>query len=250
MKFFTFDQSQVTVSVHTNHACRLMSVTLTPVSFLCACLLACLATHACSLCLLALYCAHGCLYHSQQVAKMVDVDEDGCTWQDKVKMRAYLERENAALRERIRAETRARKATAIKKLSKQNDVIDCTEEQIRSTQKKRPAVSVSGNVNSDATPPPPKRFSPPRAQDFALSYDSLPAVQARATAIPIPNATPILVPKTIEELWARLAAQPMGGLPRAPECECPHCPYNCYPLMLRRYNIMLALMNLERHLYG
>ena len=110
---------------------------------------------------------------------------------------------------------------------------------------------------------PRKRHSPEGATRAAVS----PAVPMTALpmAQPIPMAqqvswantrtghvvqTPRVVPRTIEELWQRIASLPYGAIPNTPQCMCPSCPFNAGAPMLRRYHLMLALVNLENHLWG
>ena len=83
--------------------------------------------------------------------------------------------------------------------------------------------------------PPRKRSSPERAH-----------VPWAIPTAPIPNtAGPI--PKSVQLEWQRLTA--IDPFPNTPICCCDSCPFTTGPLMLRRYNIMLAMMNLEDHLY-
>ena len=101
----------------------------------------------------------------------------------------------------------------------QNNLIDCTTDSSPSPAKRKHNES-------------PAATHPKRATHTTVtpSNCNAPLSLPTATAIPIATTVPVL-PKTIEDLWLRLAAQPCDGLPRAPECECPNCPYKCHPLI-------------------
>lgn len=124
-------------------------------------------------------------------------------------------------------QTNAHKTTATASVSRGNPIDLCNEMPTKH----------SLNPNRES-PPPRKRHR---------------ACQTQPEAAPIPWAIPTatytastVVPKSIELLWKRVTA--MDPMPNTPQC-CATCPFTTGPPMLRRYNTMLAMMNLEDYLY-
>lgn len=93
--------------------------------------------------------------------------------------------------------------------------------------------------------PPPKRHSPEGA---AMAHaEPLPvARQLLYTNGPLTGTVPRSVPQTIVQLWNRLD---VSERPNTATCACCRCPFTTGPPMHRRYNLMLALVNLENYLY-
>ena len=86
-------------------------------------------------------------------------------------------------------------------------------------------------------PPTRKRASPEGGRILHAHAISIPVAQHYTG-----------VPKTIEDLWHRLSSVP--AMPNTARCTCAECPFKSGPPMLRRYHLMVALINLEKYLYG
>lgn len=102
---------------------------------------------------------------------------------------------------------------------------------------------VSANKHNCEPLPPRKRHSPERVCE-PRPAESVPVATCVPWAMSTTRTGPI--PKSVELLWQRISA--IDPFPNTPTC-CDTCPFTTGALMLRRYNIMIAMMNLEDHLY-
>ena len=115
---------------------------------------------------------------------------------------------------------------------------------VQSTSRKRTADTTF--VNSEQSTPP-KRVSPDRS--------------LCAHAVPVPMVIPLFTapqrnlpykptrgqcPQTIVDLWNRLD---IPGRNNTEICSCPACPYTTGAPLSRRFNLMVALVNLENWLW-
>lgn len=106
----------------------------------------------------------------------------------------------------------------------------------------------SPSTPTPAPMPPPKRSSPEAVA--ANRADMLPV--AKQVVEHYPSAFPKYplpkpVPATIRELWQKvdLPGSPFDPAP----CVCPNCPYTTGAPMTKRWNLMVALVNLENFLW-
>ena len=97
-----------------------------------------------------------------------------------------------------------------------------------------PGLELPSKTPQHEPAPPRKRSSPEETG-------------THAPEVPWAIPTGPIIPKSVELLWQRLTA--LDPFPNTPKCCCDTCPFTTGALMLRRYNIMLAMMNLEDHLY-
>ena len=99
----------------------------------------------------------------------------------------------------------------------------------------------------------PKRVSPERPSGHQIPPEP-PIPTATATYVPWARQVPHLhaprIPQTIVSEWHRLTSVPLGAIPNTPTCMCACCPFTSGPPLQRRYNLLLAMINLENYLIG
>ena len=109
---------------------------------------------------------------------------------------------------------------------------------------KRPSSTTSRN------PIPDKRASPERATGLQPPEPPIPTATYVPYAHQVPHAHAPRIPQTIVSEWHRLTSVPLGAMPNTPPCMCARCPFTYGPPLQRRYNLLLAMINLENYLIG